>query len=87
MERYRLTVDQAFRLLARASHTTNRKLRDIAEELTRPAPCRSSGHSRQGPAAASDAVHFGSMRSTEAMGRRRPRLGLVDLDTGEINDL
>ena len=30
---------------------------------------------------------FGSMRPTEAKGRRRPRLGLVDLDTGEINDL
>ena len=38
MERYRLTVDQAFRLLARARHTTNRKRRDIAEELTRQAP-------------------------------------------------
>jgi ANTAR domain len=30
MERYRLTVNQAFRLLAQASHATNRKLRDIA---------------------------------------------------------
>jgi hypothetical protein len=29
----------------------------------------------------------GSMRLTEAKGRRRPRLGLVDFDTGEINDL
>jgi hypothetical protein len=29
----------------------------------------------------------GSMRTTEAKGRRRPRLGLADLDTGEINDL
>jgi hypothetical protein len=29
----------------------------------------------------------GSMRATEAESRRRPRLGLVDLDTGEINDL
>ena len=32
----------SFRLLARASHTPNRKLRDIAEELTRLAPCRSN---------------------------------------------
>jgi hypothetical protein len=29
----------------------------------------------------------GSMRLTEAKGRRRPRLGFVDFDTGEINDL
>jgi hypothetical protein len=29
----------------------------------------------------------GSLRPIEAKGRRRPRLGLVDLDTGEINDL
>ena len=29
----------------------------------------------------------GSMRPNEATGRWRPRLGLVDLDTGEINDL
>ena len=33
------------------------------------------------------AADVGSLRPTEAMGRRRPRLGLVDLDTGEINDL
>jgi len=29
----------------------------------------------------------GSLRPAEAEGRRRPRLRLVDLDTGEINDL
>jgi hypothetical protein len=28
-----------------------------------------------------------AVRATEANGRRRPRLGLVDLDTGEIKDL
>jgi GAF domain-containing protein len=33
MERYKLTPDQAFQLLARASMTTNRKVRDIAEHL------------------------------------------------------
>jgi hypothetical protein len=33
------------------------------------------------------ATDVGSLRPTEAEGRRRPRLGLVDLDTGEINDL
>ena len=33
------------------------------------------------------AADVGSLRPTEAKGRRRPRLGLVDLDTGEINDL
>jgi GAF domain-containing protein len=33
MERHRLSVDQAFRLLADASMHTNRKLRDIAEDL------------------------------------------------------
>jgi len=33
VERYKLTVDQAFRLLADASMHTNRKVRDIAENL------------------------------------------------------
>ena len=35
MERHKLTPDQAFRLLVQASRTTNRKLHDIADELTR----------------------------------------------------
>lgn len=34
MERYKITSDQAFRLIVRASQHTNRKVRDIAEELT-----------------------------------------------------
>jgi AmiR/NasT family two-component response regulator len=34
MERYRLTAQQAFELLVRASTHTNRKLFDIADELT-----------------------------------------------------
>ena len=33
------------------------------------------------------AADIAALRPTEAEGRRRPRLGLVDLDTGEINDL
>ena len=33
------------------------------------------------------AADVGSVRPTEAKGRRRRRLGLVELDTGEINDL
>lgn len=33
MERYKLTPDQAFTLLARASSSTNRKLRDVADEI------------------------------------------------------
>ena len=33
MERYRLTAGQAFRLLADASMRTNRKVRDLAENL------------------------------------------------------
>jgi hypothetical protein len=33
MERYRLTSDQAFRLLVQASMNANRKVRDIANEL------------------------------------------------------
>jgi hypothetical protein len=33
------------------------------------------------------ASDIGAARPTEAKGRHRPRLGLVDLDTGEINDL
>jgi GAF domain-containing protein len=35
MERYKLTADGAFQLLARASMTTNRKVRDIADHLVR----------------------------------------------------
>jgi GAF domain-containing protein len=35
MERYKLTADQAFQLLARASMHANRKLRDIADDLVR----------------------------------------------------
>jgi GAF domain-containing protein len=34
MERYKLTPDQAFGLLVRTSSVTNRKLRDVAEELS-----------------------------------------------------
>ncbi len=34
MERFRITSDMAFRLMVRASQDTNRKLRDIADELT-----------------------------------------------------
>jgi GAF domain-containing protein len=33
MERYKLTGDQAFALLVRASQTSNTKLRDVAEHL------------------------------------------------------
>jgi transcriptional regulator with GAF, ATPase, and Fis domain len=35
IERYKLTPDQAFQLLTRASMTTNRKLRDVADDLVR----------------------------------------------------
>ena len=35
MERHELTADQAFQVLARVSQQTNRKLVDVAEELTR----------------------------------------------------
>ncbi len=35
IERYKLTPDAAFQLLARVSMTSNRKLRDIADELVR----------------------------------------------------
>jgi AmiR/NasT family two-component response regulator len=34
MERFSITADQAFALLVRVSQSTNRKLADIAEELT-----------------------------------------------------
>jgi hypothetical protein len=33
------------------------------------------------------AADVAALRPTEAKGPHRPRLGLVDLDTGEINDL
>ena len=35
VERYELTADQAFDLLARSSMLSNRKLRDVADELVR----------------------------------------------------
>jgi AmiR/NasT family two-component response regulator len=35
MERYKVTADQAFQALARASMTANRKVRDIADDLVR----------------------------------------------------
>jgi hypothetical protein len=35
MERFRLTADQAFDVLATVSQDTNRKLHVVAEELTR----------------------------------------------------
>ncbi|TYP90668.1 GAF and ANTAR domain-containing protein [Blastococcus xanthinilyticus] len=35
IERYKLTPDQAFQLLARASMSANRKVRDIADQLVR----------------------------------------------------
>ncbi|MVA77762.1 ANTAR domain-containing protein [Auraticoccus sp. F435] len=35
MERFGITAEQAFRLLVRVSQQDNRKLRDVAEELTR----------------------------------------------------
>ena len=34
MERYKITADQAFQVLARASQQTNRRLADVADELT-----------------------------------------------------
>jgi AmiR/NasT family two-component response regulator len=33
IERYKVTADEAFRLLARVSMHTNRKVRDLAEQL------------------------------------------------------
>jgi hypothetical protein len=65
---YRLTVDQAFPLLARASHTTNRNRRDIAEELTRQAP-RSNRLQQTRPAADSDAVHLSHALVHPVLGR------------------
>jgi AmiR/NasT family two-component response regulator len=35
MERHKLTADQAFQALTRASMNSNRKLRDIAHDLVR----------------------------------------------------
>ncbi len=35
IERYKMTADQSFQLLARVSMTTNRKLRDVADHLVR----------------------------------------------------
>jgi GAF domain-containing protein len=67
MERYRFTPDQAFQLLAQASMSANRKVRDIAEHLVhtgelpvvaprgdgrRPGPKPAAG--RPGPAAPQD---------------------------------
>jgi ANTAR domain len=52
MERYKLTAGHAFRLLARASQTTNRKLSDIAEELTQTRALPVQPATETGPASA-----------------------------------
>ncbi|MGY1621711.1 ANTAR domain-containing protein [Geodermatophilus sp. SYSU D00965] len=43
MERYELNADQAFPVLARVSQQTNRRLVDIADELTRTRTVPSAG--------------------------------------------
>ena len=57
MERHKLTPDQAFQLLARASMATNRKVRDVADRLVRtgelPLPPQRSAAPRPGPGAGS----------------------------------
>lgn len=51
MERFKLTGEQAFLLLVRASQTSNRKLHDIAEELAVSGQLPGSGHSEGVPTA------------------------------------
>jgi len=48
MERHRLTADQAFSLLVRASQHTNTKLRDIAEHLVLSGELTSNAETTQG---------------------------------------
>jgi AmiR/NasT family two-component response regulator len=43
MERYELTGDQASQVLARASQQTDRRLVDIADELTQPGSVPGAG--------------------------------------------
>ena len=43
MERYKLTAEQAFQVLARASQQSNRKLVEVADELTRTGAVPDSG--------------------------------------------
>jgi GAF domain-containing protein len=56
VERYRLTPDQAFQMLARASMNANRKVRDVADELVRtgefPVAAPRGPERRSGPASA-----------------------------------
>jgi GAF domain-containing protein len=56
VERYRLTPDQALQLLARASMTANRKVRDVADELVRtgefPVAALRGAGGRSGPGSA-----------------------------------
>jgi transcriptional regulator with GAF, ATPase, and Fis domain len=47
MERYRVTADAAFALLARVSQDTNTKLRDVASELCRTGGLPLADHARQ----------------------------------------
>jgi transcriptional regulator with GAF, ATPase, and Fis domain len=48
MERYKISARQAFRLLTRASQNTNRKLRDVAEELASTGQLTAEGVSGHG---------------------------------------
>ena len=62
------------------------------EEIRQPWPAkgRYTRHTAEASRRAREdryAADLGSLRPAGATGRRRPRLGLVDLDTGEINDL
>ncbi len=45
MERYKISSERAFLLLARLSQTSNRKLHDVAEELVRQGTISTAGAS------------------------------------------
>ena len=67
IERYKLTPDQSFQLLARASMHANRKVRDIAEELVRTGELpvvAPRSVSRRPPVSAPDGPRPGGARRT-----------------------
>ncbi len=71
MERFKLTPDQAFALLVRASQTSNRKLHEVAEELATPGGCRACPR-RPGPRSAASSTRRGARRPTSASRRAPP---------------
>ncbi|WP_308123511.1 GAF and ANTAR domain-containing protein [Modestobacter marinus] len=73
MERHKLTADQSFRLLADASMRTNRKVRDVAEDLVLTGELTSTPSDRQVDTRRPDRIGPVVSRATRHPEERDPR--------------